>query len=163
MLSVALIGLVTTPRTFTSQTALERQAHRIPANHPIATSRISQYYKTRTAIARRMGAAVKFQSRARYIQRSKSQSSRICNSPPQHSRTIYVDRAFYHYLLRGHAYPIGLPVKLPIGQSRAAFAPDNWLEIEGETIVEELQGKRKLIIQASSLKPIPEPKNPYDY
>jgi uncharacterized repeat protein (TIGR03943 family) len=61
------------------------------------------------------------------------------------------------------AYPIGLPVKLPIGQSRTAFVPDSWLEIEGETIVEELQGKRKLIIQASSLKPIPEPKNPYDY
>ncbi|TAH31413.1 MAG: TIGR03943 family protein, partial [Oscillatoriales cyanobacterium] len=43
------------------------------------------------------------------------------------------------------------------------FAPDSWLEIEGETIVEELQGKRKLIIQASSLRSIPEPKNPYDY
>jgi Predicted membrane protein len=61
------------------------------------------------------------------------------------------------------AYPVGLPVKLPPNQTRAAFPPDSWLEIEGETITAELQGKRKLTIQASSLKPIPEPKNPYDY
>lgn len=59
------------------------------------------------------------------------------------------------------AYPVGLPVQLP--QSRKAYPPDTWLEIEGQMITTDLEGKRQLTIQASSLKPIPEPKDPYEY
>lgn len=59
------------------------------------------------------------------------------------------------------AYPVGLPVQLT--QSRKAYSPDTWLEIEGQMITANLEGKRQLTIQAKSLKPIPEPKNPYEY
>ena len=59
------------------------------------------------------------------------------------------------------AYPVALPVQLT--QNREAYAPDTWLEIEGQMITAELEGKRQLTIQAKSLKPIPEPKNPYEY
>jgi uncharacterized repeat protein (TIGR03943 family) len=59
------------------------------------------------------------------------------------------------------AYPVGLPVKLK--QDRQAYKPDTWLEVEGRMITETLNGKRQLTVEATSLKPIPEPKNPYDY
>lgn len=59
------------------------------------------------------------------------------------------------------AYPVGLPVQLT--QSRKAYPPDTWFEIEGQMITVNLEGKRELAIQAESIKPIPEPKNPYEY
>lgn len=59
------------------------------------------------------------------------------------------------------AYPVGLPVKL--SQSRTAFPPDTWIEVEGQMITETLQDRRQLTIQANSIKEIPKPKNPYDY
>ncbi len=55
-----------------------------------------------------------------------------------------------------------LPVKVETGD-RKAYAMDSWLEIEGEMITENLGGERRLTILARSLKPIPQPKNPYDY
>jgi uncharacterized repeat protein (TIGR03943 family) len=55
-----------------------------------------------------------------------------------------------------------LPVKVENGD-RKAYPVDSWLEIEGEMITEQLLGERRLTILAKSLKPIPEPKNPYDY
>lgn len=59
------------------------------------------------------------------------------------------------------AYPVWLPVQLT--QSRQAYPPDTWLEVEGQMIAAELGGKRQLTIQARSIKPIPRPKNPYEY
>ncbi len=59
------------------------------------------------------------------------------------------------------AYPVGLPVQVP--QSRKAYPPDTWLEIEGQMTTAVLEGKRQLTIQGKSIKPIPAPKNPYVY
>lgn len=59
------------------------------------------------------------------------------------------------------AYPVWLPVQLTT--SRKAYPPDTWLEVEGQMIATELEGKRQLTIQAKSLQPIPKPKNPYEY
>lgn len=59
------------------------------------------------------------------------------------------------------AYPVGLPVQVP--ESRKAYPPDTWFEIEGPMTTAVLEGKRQLAIQAKSIKPIPEPSNPYDY
>ncbi|MEB3226386.1 MAG: TIGR03943 family protein [Synechococcus sp.] len=70
------------------------------------------------------------------------------------------------------AYPVGLPVKLE--GSRQAFTPDSWVEVSGEMITEDLQlntedsnndsqPQRQLVIQASTVEPIPTPRNPYDY
>lgn len=59
------------------------------------------------------------------------------------------------------AYPVGLPVQVP--QSRKAYPPDTWLEIEGQMTTAVLEGKRQLAIQGKSIKPIPAPKNPYAY
>lgn len=59
------------------------------------------------------------------------------------------------------AYPVGLPVKL--SGSRSAYPPDTWLQVEGTMTTETLNSQRQLVIQATALKPVPQPKNPYDY
>lgn len=163
MLSVALIGLVTTPRTFTSQTALERG---LTESLPITRLQPQEFRNTTKPEQRSLVEWVRllnFNPEPDTYRGQKVKVQGFVIHPPNIAEQYMWIGRFIITCCAADAYPIGLPVKLPIGQSRAAFAPDSWLEIEGETIVEELQGKRKLIIQASSLKPIPEPKNPYDY
>ncbi|MGF1677125.1 MAG: TIGR03943 family protein [Rivularia sp. (in: cyanobacteria)] len=61
------------------------------------------------------------------------------------------------------AYPVGLPIKLPQGQTREQFKKDSWLEIEGKMATENLAGKRQLTVISNTVKPISRPKNPYSY
>jgi uncharacterized repeat protein (TIGR03943 family) len=58
-------------------------------------------------------------------------------------------------------YPVSLPVKTE--QGRSAYPSDRWLEVEGQMITIENNGKRQLAIQASKITPISPPKNPYEY
>jgi uncharacterized repeat protein (TIGR03943 family) len=60
------------------------------------------------------------------------------------------------------AYPISLPVRLMVGD-RSLYKPDGWLDVEGTIIVETLADQRQIVIQASQLKPVPQPDRPYDY
>ncbi len=73
------------------------------------------------------------------------------------------------------AYPVGIPVKIK-PETHDNYPMDTWLEIEGKMISETLtitaqnmditppvNGKRKLILEAKSLKKIPTPANPYEY
>ena len=70
------------------------------------------------------------------------------------------------------AYPVGILVKL-INQTRAAYPPDTWLQIEGKMISESLEvdanntqenskNKRQVVLSATSVKKIPIPVNPYN-
>jgi uncharacterized repeat protein (TIGR03943 family) len=59
------------------------------------------------------------------------------------------------------AYPVGLPVELT--QSRGSVASNHWFTVKGKMITETLNGKRQVVIQASSTNPISEPENPYSY
>ncbi len=61
------------------------------------------------------------------------------------------------------AYPISLPVRLSTGDDRSSYKPDSWLEVEGAIIVETLADQRQIVIQASRIKPVPQPDRPYDY
>ncbi|NJS08914.1 MAG: TIGR03943 family protein [Microcoleus sp. CSU_2_2] len=163
MLSVALIGLVTTPRTFTSQTALERG---LTESLPITRLQPQEFRNTTKPEKRSLVEWVRLLNfnpePDTYTGQKVNVQGFVIHPPNVAEQYLWIGR-FIITCCAADAYPIGLPVKLPPNQTRAAFPPDSWFEIEGEAIAEELQGKRKLIIQASSLKPIPEPKNPYDY
>jgi uncharacterized membrane protein YcgQ (UPF0703/DUF1980 family) len=56
---------------------------------------------------------------------------------------------------------VSLPVK--IAESRANYPPDKWLQIEGQADVDINNGNRQVVIVASNITAIAEPKNPYDY
>lgn len=163
MLSVALIGLATTPRTFTSQTALERG---LTEALPITRLQPQEFRNATKPENRSLVEWVRLLNFNPEPDTYKSQKVKVqgfvIHPPNVTEQYLWIGR-FIITCCAADAYPVGLPVKLPTGKTRTAFPPDTWVEIEGETIVEELEGKRKLTIQAFSLKPIPEPKNPYDY
>jgi uncharacterized repeat protein (TIGR03943 family) len=81
--------------------------------------------------------------------------------PPDLPSQYFLLSRFVITCCAADAYPVGLPVK--VRENREAYPVDTWLEIEGKMITETLDGKRKLTIEASSLKKIPEPQNPYFY
>lgn len=163
LLTVALVGLVVTPRTFTSQTALARG---LTESLPVTRLQTQEF---RNAAKPELRSLIEWVRLLNYNpepdtyrgQKAKVQGFTI-HPPTLSDRYIWIGR-FVITCCAADAYPVGLPVKLPEGQTRATYPPDKWLEIEGQMITEELEGKRKLTIEALSLKPIPEPKNPYDY
>ncbi len=161
LLLTAILGLVITPRAFASQTALQRgvtEALQATRSQPQA-----------------------FRSSIRSDERSLIDWVRTLNvypEPDAYSGQKVKVRGFVihpselppEYLLLSRfvitccaadAYPVGLPVKLT--QNRQAYPQDSWLEVEGEMITQDLQNKRQLTIEASSLKTIQEPQNPYEY
>ncbi len=161
LLLTAILGLLISPRAFASQTAIDRgvndtvtltrvkpQAFRAATNSEDKTLvdwvRTLAVYPEPDAYA---GQKVKVQGFVVYPQ----------NMPQEY---LLLSR-FVITCCAADAYPVSLPVKLT--QSRDAYKPDTWLEIEGQMTTAELAGKRQLTIAAKSLKPIPEPKNPYDY
>ncbi|MEA5467909.1 TIGR03943 family putative permease subunit, partial [Spirulina sp. 06S082] len=83
---------------------------------------------------------------------------------------VYIDSLPKDYLMISRfvitccavdAYPVGLPVKLP--STRDQFPPDTWLKIEGIMTTEELNGERRLVINATNANKIDTPSNPYEF
>ncbi|MCY7368792.1 MAG: TIGR03943 family protein [Chamaesiphon sp.] len=56
-------------------------------------------------------------------------------------------------------YPVAVTVKF-VG-TRQTYPQDSWFQVKGKAIVETFAGNRQLVIEASEIKPIPVPKNPY--
>lgn len=162
LLMVAVFALVITPRTFASHTALERG---LTESLPVTRLQPQEFRNISKPEERSLIEWVRLLNFNPEPDTYKGQKVKVQGFviyPPSLSdQYIWVGR-FVITCCAADAYPVGLPVRLPVGQTRTAYPADKWLEIEGQMMTEELEGKRKLTIQASSLKPIPEPKNPYD-
>jgi uncharacterized repeat protein (TIGR03943 family) len=161
LIAAAILGLMVTPKVFSSQTAIQRgvtesvsmtrsqpQAFR-SAGKPEERSLIDwvrtlNVYPEPDAY---MGQAVKVQGFVVHPP----------NLPPQY---LMISR-FVITCCAADAYPVGLPVKL--NGNRDTYPIDTWLQVEGKMTTETLDGKRQLTIEASSLNKIPKPANPYYY
>ncbi len=161
LLLVALLGLIFTPRAFASDMALNRGV----------TDTLSMTRSQPQA----------FRGGSRPEERSVIEWVRMLNVYPEpdaytgqkanvegfviHPEGLpdnyFMIARFVITCCAADVYPVGLPVKLEGG--RQEHAPDKWLQVQGEIITETLQGQRQLVIKATQLKEIPEPKNPYDY
>lgn len=163
LLATAIFGFTIAPRPFVSQTAIDRgitdtamvtrvkpQAFRGTVN-PEDKSLV-EWIRTLTVYPEPdayTGQKVRLQG--------------FVVHPPNLSNEYFLISRFILTCCAADAYPISLPVKLPPNQRRDAYKPDSWQEIEGQMITETLVDKRQLVIQAKAIKPIEEPKNPYDY
>ncbi len=161
LLATALLGLTITPQVFSSQTALERGVTDVLTSTRLQTQsfRAGTRPEERSLIDWIRTLSVYPEPDAYTGQKVKVQGF-VIHPPTQPEQYLTIAR-FILTCCAADAYPVGLPVKLP--QSRSAYPPDTWLEIEGQMGVEVLADKRQLVIEASSLKPIPKPQNPYDY
>ncbi|NJK36736.1 MAG: TIGR03943 family protein [Oscillatoriales cyanobacterium RM1_1_9] len=162
LLGVAIVALVVTPRTFGSHTALQRG---LTETLPVTRIQPQAFYTA-----------------AKPEERSLIEWMRLLNIDPEPDN--YQDQAVnvtgfviyppslpkgYLWLARfvitccaADAYPVGLPVLLP-ENSQQSYPQDSWLEIKGQMTTTTLNDQRQLTIQAQSIQPIPEPRNPYDY
>ncbi|MDX2228069.1 MAG: TIGR03943 family protein [Leptolyngbyaceae cyanobacterium bins.349] len=161
LLATAIFGLVITPRAFTSQTAI----HRGVKDGPTLTRVKPQAFRGSTSSEDKSiidwvrTLTVYPEPDAYNGQKVKVQGFVIhpTNLPDQY----FLISRFILTCCAADAYPVSLPVKLTT--SRTTYPPDTWLEIEGQMITETLAGKRQLVIRATAMKQIDEPKNPYDY
>lgn len=163
LLITAIIGLLVTPRTFASQTALERG---ITESLPVTRLQPQEFKNVSKPEERSLIEWIKLLNFNPEPDTYKGQKVKlqgfVVHPPSLSEQYLWISR-FVITCCAADAYPIGLPVKLPPGETRRKFPSDKWLEITGEMMTEELQTKRKLVIKADTLTPIPEPKNPYDY
>ncbi len=161
LLAAALVGLLITPRPFASDTALQRG---------LLDTNIVTRVKPQ---AFRVGKSAQSRSLIDWIRTLDvyPEPDAYMNQPVSiqgfavHPRTLsdnYLTLTrFVITCCAADVYPIGLPVKLD--QNRQQYQPDQWFEVKGKMITESLNDRRTLVVQANSIVPIPEPKNPYEY
>jgi uncharacterized repeat protein (TIGR03943 family) len=157
----AILGLIITPQVFASQTAIQRgitesisltraqpQSFKSPTNPADRTLiewvRTLNVYPEPDAYTNQ---AVKVTGFAVHPS----------DFPPQY----FMITRFVITCCAADAYPVGLPVKLK--ENRTSYPVDSWFEVEGKMITEIFNGRRQLTIEASSLKKVPKPENPYYY
>ena len=163
LLGVAVFGMIYTPRAFASQTAVQRG--------------ISETLTLTRAQPQRFARA------ADPEERTVIDWIRLVNVYPEPDAytgegvdvkgfVIYPEGWPDDYLMvsrfvltccAADAYPVGLPVKLTAGKTRADYPVDSWLEVRGEMTTETLDGRRQLAIAPSELLEVEEPRNPYEY
>lgn len=161
LLTAAILGFIITPQVFASDKALNRGVSDL-----LGTSRIKPQ-AFRASIRPEERSLVDWVRTLNVYPEPDSYTGQkvkvqgfVIHPPELGKQYIFLAR-FILSCCAADAYPVGLPVKLPANQER--YAADTWLEIEGQMITETLSEKRQLTIAASSLKKIPQPKNPYDY
>lgn len=161
LLIVAIVALFINPRPFTSEKAIHRgvidnvaDARTIPksfraSNRPEERTLV-EWVRTISAYPEPdayKGQKVKF-------------TGFVVHAPDQPDNEFLITR-FVITCCAADVYPVSLPIK--ITESRAKYPPDRWLQIEGQADVETTKGKRQVVIVASNITAIAEPKNPYDY
>lgn len=162
LLAVGLFGLQFTPQPFASQVALNRgvtETLTLTRSQP-QTFRASLDPETRSLIEwiRTLNL---YPEPDAYTGQKANVNGFVIHSTELPNNYLVLAR-FVITCCAADAYPVGLPVKLAEGD-RATYPADKWLQVQGDMITETLNGKRQLVIQATSLQEIPEPANPYDY
>lgn len=171
---VAVLGLLIKPKVLTSQAALQRG---VTDSLPLTRAQIQSFATSTKPEERTLIEWVRTLNAYPEPDVYNGQQAKITGF------VIYIDELPQNYLYLSRfvltccavdAYPVGIPIKLPENQNRNSYPVDSWLEVEGEMVTESLPdfsnnkpanqtNKRQLALSARSLKPIPTPKNPYEY
>jgi uncharacterized repeat protein (TIGR03943 family) len=157
----AMLALFIAPRPFASQTAIQRglQDNTLLTRVQPQAFRIQRSPETRSLIDWVRTIAVYPEPDAYTGQKVNVQGFAV-HSTDLADRYLTITR-FVITCCAADVYPVGIPVKLP--QGRSAFPADQWFAVKGNMITETLNNRRQVVIQANSLTPIAEPKNPYAY
>ncbi len=161
LLATAIVGLVIEPKVFVSETALHRGVNDFVPVTQLEPQAFGQVTRPEERSLIEWVRTLNVYPEPDAYTGQPAQVQGFVIHPPTLPDDFLVISRFVITCCAADAYPIGLPVQL--NQSRSAYPPDTWLEIEGRMITVELNGKRQLAIAASGLKPIPRPANPYDY
>lgn len=162
LLGVALMGLISSPRPFTSQAALQRG---LTDSMPVTRLQPQEFRSASKPEDRSLVEWIRtlnvYPEPDAYTGQKANVQGFVLYPPSLPAGYFWVTR-FIITCCAADAYPVGLPVKIPENESRQ-FPADSWVEVTGKMITETFDGQRQLTIQGEEIKPIPQPKNPYDY
>jgi uncharacterized repeat protein (TIGR03943 family) len=160
LIVTAILGLVISPRPFTSDTAVQRGlGEQINPIRSVQSFRANSKSEERSLLEWIRTLNVYPEPDA--YQGQKVRVRGFVAYPSELPDQFFLITRFVITCCAADVYPVSLPVKLTSG-SRESYPRDRWLEIEGQMITETLDGRRQLTISADKLTPIPEPKNPYE-
>ncbi len=157
LLVSAVLGLIVTPRPFTSQIAIDRGVADFSSLRP-AAFRTKARPEDRTLLDWVRTLDVYPEPEAYRGQKARIEGFvvRSPDLPPGYFRLV----RFVITCCAADVYPVSLPIRYE-GDSQD-YPNDRWLRVEGTATVTEIQGKRQLAIAAQTLVPIPPPRNPYE-
>ncbi len=163
LLVTAILGLLITPRTFGSQTALQRG---LTESLPVTRTQPQAFQTAAKPEDRTLIEWVRMLNvnpePDTYTGQKVKVTGFIIYPPSLPEGYLWLSR-FVITCCAADAYPIGLPVLPPPETNLRRYPQDSWLEVEGEMMTQTFNGERRLTIQAKKFTPIPEPRNPYDY
>jgi uncharacterized repeat protein (TIGR03943 family) len=160
LLATAIAGLIITPKLFTSQAAIQRG---VSAEAVTVTRSKTQAFRTNVNPESKTLVDWK-----RTLDNYPEPDAYLGQKANINGFVVYPKNLPANYLLLSRfvitccaadAYPVSLTVKFT--GDRQNYPQDSWLQVNGKAIVETLSGNRQLVIEATELKPIPIPKNPY--
>ncbi|NJL20395.1 MAG: TIGR03943 family protein [Leptolyngbyaceae cyanobacterium SM1_3_5] len=161
LLVVALVGLGFTPRPFASDVALNRGV-----TETLMMTR-AQPQSFRATVNPEDRSIIDWIRTLSVYPEPDAYSGQTVNvkgfviHPPNLPEGYFVISRFVITCCAADAYPVGLPVK--IEGSRSQYPADSWQQVRGNMITETLDNQRQLVIQASEIKAVPQPRNPYAY
>jgi uncharacterized repeat protein (TIGR03943 family) len=164
LIGVAIVGFLVTPRAFASQTALQRG---VTDSLTMTTQVKPQAFKgvvrpeTRSLLEWVRTLQVYPEPDAYAGQPVKIQGFAV--HPTGLPNQYFLLTQFTITCCAADAYPVSLPIKLRQGD-RQSYPIDQWFEVTGSVISEALiEGNRQVVIDASDIRPITQPANPYGY
>jgi uncharacterized repeat protein (TIGR03943 family) len=160
LLGTAIAGLIITPKLFTSHAAIQRGV----SSESVTVTR-SQTQAFHTNVKPESKTLVDW---VRTLNNYPEPDAYLGQKANINGFVFYPKDLPANYLMLSRfvitccaadAYPVSLPVKFT--GIRQSYPQDSWLQVKGKAIVETFSGSRQLVIEASEIKPIPAPKNPY--
>jgi uncharacterized repeat protein (TIGR03943 family) len=160
LLITAIVGLIVTPRLFTSHAAIQRgvtedltvtrtQTQSFRAGENPEDKSLVDWIRTLNL----------YPEPDAYVGQKVNINGFVVYPPDLSTEYLLLSR-FVITCCAADAYPIALTVKFT--GNRQTYPQDSWLEVKGKMSVETLEGKRQLVVAATQLTPIPPPKNPYE-
>jgi uncharacterized repeat protein (TIGR03943 family) len=160
LLGTAIAGLIITPKLFTSKAAIQRGV----SSEAVTVTR-SQTQSFRASVKPESKTLVdwvrtlnNYPEPDAYLGQKVNINGFVFYSKDLPANYLMLSR-FVITCCAADAYPVALPVKFT--GTRQTYPQDSWFQVKGKAIVETFSGSRQLVIEASELKSIPTPKNPY--
>jgi putative membrane protein len=170
LLIAAIAGLIIPPTVLSSQTALQRGVtETLPLTRYQPQTFVTQIKPEERSLIQWVRTLNAYPEPDAYTGQAAKITGFTINLPELPNNYILLSR-FILTCCAVDAYPVFIPIELP--PDTRQYPADTWLEIEGKMIAKTLkirdrsntpQEKRRLVLKASKIKPIPTPKNPYSY
>ncbi len=160
LLGTAIAGLIITPKLFTSHAAIQRG---VSAEAVTVTRSQTQAFHTNVnpeskTLVDWVRTLNNYPEPDAYLGQKVNINGFVFYPKDLPANYLMLSR-FVITCCAADAYPVALPVKFT--GVRQNYPQDSWFQVKGKAIVETFAGSRQLVIEASELKPIPTPKNPY--